>query len=956
MQTHKGHPPLARLAASLLTLVWFLSFCTPAAAADADRQTVVVGMFPGEGYAEQDADGHWSGIDIEITENIAQTAGFSVRFLEEDSVEQALADLECGKIDMLADMAKTPEREQNYLFSEYEQGRVSTNVFVREDDSRWDYENTDQLKTMTFSCERDAIAEEDFRSWCSQRGFTPNILRFDSAAQAAQAVTDGKADGYVDGEDFLSGFRSVLSFSPAPYYFIFARDNSQLKLQVDAALGQIYIQDPLYEKELLEKYINLTQNQTVSLSEEEKQYIAGAAAVRVAVLRRDEPYFSGSADAPEGIIPDFYRQIALATGLSFAYQVYDSQADALAAVKNGSADLIGLYSSGMTQAYDNDLILTRKYTTVSTVMITNAGTDTSAIRSIAVKDRSRTPVSQSLPDALKNAALVPCNTAEECFLALDRGQADAVIIGMPSATYLVNQRNSTAYTLTPISSVNLELCAAASQEDHTLVAILNKGICSVAYTMDGIIANNTAAKSTLKTTIARIPAGAIVLFACIMIFLVLLLLWAVFSLQKSRKTRIAAVEAEAAAREEHIKAEASEKSAEEKNAFFATISHDMRTPLNAIVGFIRLAGKEDLSARERSEYLKKAEQSSTLLQNLLDDTLTLSKAGSGKLQLHLEPVRSRELFDPIIVPIREAAEKKHITFTADIQQMRPRTILADKLNVQKIFLNLLSNAIKYTPEGGHVTLRVYLDPAGGAAPDSVLVVSDDGIGISQDFLPKIFEPFAQENRTGYSSVGTGLGLSIVRQLVELMGGTIQVQSAENRGTTFTVRLHFDAAPDAGETLPAAKSGRDLAGANVLLCEDNALNQEIAAALLKDRGISVTIADNGQAGLRAFSASPAHHFDAILMDIRMPVMDGIGAAKAIRALDRTDAKTIPILAMTADAFSDDIEKCRNAGMNGHVAKPIDPEVLFQELSASLEKSGKAGGSRAGQAAAGPSADI
>jgi signal transduction histidine kinase len=926
------HSILRRIAGIFLSVLIFAFFSIPVSAADAARQTVVVGMFLGEGYAEQDADGHWRGMDIEITENIAQTAGFQVRFAEEESVKQALKDLADGKIDMLADIAKTPERERNYLFSEYEQGSVGTNIFVREDDSRWDYENTEQLKTMTFSCEKGNIAESDFRYWCSQYGIIPRIVLFDSGTEAAEAVTDGKADGYIDGEDFLDGFRSILSFAPSSYYFVFAKENTGLKLQVDAALARIYIQDPLYEKELLEKYVSLTQNRQVLFSKEEKQYIAETSAIRVAVLSGDEPYFSGSVDSPRGIIPDFYKQIAAATGLSFVYQVYDNQADATAAVKEGKADLIGLYSSGITQAYDNDLIITRKYTTVSTVMVTNAGTNAGLVHSIAVKDRSKAPILQSLSDNFKNAALIPCNTAEKCFLELSKKRADAVIIGMPSATYLVNQRNSSAYTITPLSSVNLDLCAAAAENNHTLVSVLNKGISTAAYAVDGIVANNTAANNTLRTVIARIPAGAIAVFACVMVFLVLLLLRAVFMVAKSRKTKIAAVEAEARAREEHIKAEAAERNAEEKNAFFTTISHDMRTPLNAIAGFIRLAKKKDISEEKRMEYLDKAEQSSDLLQNLVDDTLTLSKAGNGKLQICPEPVSNRELFDQIVVPIREAAEKKNITFTTDIPQMRARTILADKLNVQKIFLNLLSNAVKYTPEGGHVNLRVYLDPADSGNPDSVLVVSDDGIGISDEFLPKIFEPFTQEKRAGYSSVGTGLGLSIVKKLIDLMGGSITVQSRKNQGTTFTVRLHFKEMKDTEQPLPAEKDTADLNGKKILLCEDNVLNQEIAVALLNERGVTVTVAENGQIGVQRFSGSAEHFYDAILMDIRMPVMDGIEATKAIRALDREDAGTVPVIAMTADAFAEDIRKCREAGMNDHVTKPIVPDLLYSVLGA------------------------
>lgn len=925
------------MCAIFLSISVFLSCGRSAFAAEDAQRLVTVGIFSGNGYAEKDTDGRWSGIDIEITENIAQTAGLRISFVEETSVKQAFRDLDDGQIDMLADIAKTPVREEKYLFSEYEQGSVGTNVFVQEDDNRWDYENTDQLKKMIFSCERDNIAGSDFRAWCKQYGFTPNIVLADSGDEAVEAVKNGEADGYIDGENFVDGFRSVLSFSPSPYYYVFAKTNRQLKLKVDAALGQIYIQDPLYEKELMEKYIGLTQNRTASFSEEEKKYVAKSSAIRIAVLSGDKPYFSGTADSPKGILPELYKQIASVTGLSFDYQVYDNQPDAIAAVENGDADLIGLYSGGLTQAFNEDLIVSRKYMTVSTVMITSAGTDSDHVHTIAVKDRSKVPVSQNLPDNLAEAQLISYDTAQRCFQALTRKQADAVIVGLPSATYLVNQRKSSSYTITPVSSVNLDLCAAAAQKSHTLITILNKGINSVSYMSDGIVANNTAAENTISTAINRIPASVIVIFASVMILLVVMLLWAVASLSKSRKTKVAAVEAEAEASAQRIKAEASEKNAAEKNAFFANISHDMRTPLNAIVGFIHLAKKEGISDQERNEYLDKADRSSALLLDLVNDTLTLSKAQNGKLQLHLEPVDNRELLEAVIVPIREAASKKHIKFEADLTQVRRRTILADKLNIQKLLLNLLSNAVKYTPDGGNVSFHIYLDPAGKSAPDSVFTVSDDGIGMTKEFLPKIFEPFTQEKRDGYASVGTGLGLSIVKQLVELMGGSIRVESKENKGTTITVRLHFEETAQAAlQKTGQRHAGADLAGKRVLLCEDNPLNREIATALLSDRKIAVVAAENGRQGVQIFSESDERSFDAVLMDVRMPVMDGIEATRAIRCLTRSDAKTVPVIAMTADAFDDDIHRCLEAGMDGHIAKPIDPEILYEVLTEAVGK--------------------
>ena len=373
-----------------------------------------------------------------------------------------------------------------------------------------------------------------------------------------------------------------------------------------------------------------------------------------------------------------------------------------------------------------------------------------------------------------------------------------------------------------------------------------------------------------------------------------------------------------------------------KDVFFSNISHDMRTPLNAVIGFSTLAQKPELTVAEKDAYLEKIRFSGNLLLDLVNDTLTISKAGSGKLQLHPEPVSTVELGAAILPPIGVMAERRGVSFYADKSGYRPRTVLADRLSVEKIFLNLLTNAVKYTPEGGHVWGAVRDEPAGAADPDLVFTIRDDGIGMSADFLRHLYEPFAQENQAGSESGGTGLGLSIVKQLVDLMGGTIAVKSEKGKGTTFTVRLHLPevSVPESAAPAPPLRQNESLAGGRVLLCEDNALNREIACALLKDRGIEVTEAENGAVGLERFSESAPGTFGAILMDLRMPVMDGLEATRRLRALDRPDAKTVPVIAMTADAFAEDEQRCLDAGMNAHIAKPVEPERLYSALRAAF----------------------
>lgn len=370
-----------------------------------------------------------------------------------------------------------------------------------------------------------------------------------------------------------------------------------------------------------------------------------------------------------------------------------------------------------------------------------------------------------------------------------------------------------------------------------------------------------------------------------------------------------------------------------KSDFLSRMSHDMRTPLNGIIGMVYLTGEMDLP-QEVKENLKKIDTSSRFLLSLINDVLDMAKAESGKIELHPEPYdpqKFADYLDAVIVPL---CREKNLKLIIDAQPIPGVCVVIDPLRNNQIFFNLLSNAVKFTPEGGTITyrLRERLTEDGKIALHSE--VSDTGIGMSEEFQRHLFEPFVQENRNDNSGKrGSGLGLSIVKKLIELMGGTISAKSRSGEGTTFFLDGVFDCVPEKRmeskekSTMP---SQTDFVGRHVLLCEDHPLNQEIVKALLEEKGAVIDIADNGQVGVNLFRNSIVGFYSAILMDIRMPVMDGYEATAEIRSLSRADAKTVPIIAMTADAFEEDVKRCMAAGMNGHLAKPVDPDHMFTLL--------------------------
>jgi PAS domain S-box-containing protein len=369
-----------------------------------------------------------------------------------------------------------------------------------------------------------------------------------------------------------------------------------------------------------------------------------------------------------------------------------------------------------------------------------------------------------------------------------------------------------------------------------------------------------------------------------------------------------------------------------KTAFLSNVSHDMRTPLNGILGITELALKTNDIDKIRG-YLQKIMTAGSLLKDLINDTLELSRIGSGKKKLDYEVVEASSMLDRLITSIRSAAEQNGVNFHVDLPFDELGFVRTDRLKLSKVLLNLLSNAIKYTPAGGSVTMCME-GPADFGAYNCHIVISDTGVGMDKSFLPKLFEPFAQERTSITRKIeGTGLGMSIVKSLVDLMGGKITVDSERGKGTRFD--MWFFLPP--GQTSEAAEVPVDgelmqLVNRRILLCEDNEINRELMQSLLSFKGIEVIAAGDGQQGVAAFANSPEGSIDAVLMDVRMPIMDGLEAARAIRAMSRDDARHVPIFALTGEVDDESVQKAKAAGMNECLSKPVDIPVLLQRLAA------------------------
>ena len=846
--------------------------------------------------------------------------------------------------DIMGDISYTEERTQKMLFSDEPMGEEKYILYA--DLSNMDI-GTSDFKFMDgkrVGVLIDTEPEIMLTEWENKNGIHTEHVNVYNNDDVEKKLANHEIDCFVSLEESIwseQGIASVSTIGKSGIYFAINKERSDIKTELDHAMRQLEQDSPFFKADLYKKYFTLDYNQ--SLTGGEKSWLEEHGDIRIGFLNNDPAIFyrDEATEKLMGMLAEYtsYAKDCLGNrALKFYMQEYDSYDEMTQALQNCEIDVVFYAGRNPDFAEKNGYALTNTAWTYSLMAVTDEGKfDENRVYTVAVP-KEKDALKQHIAFGYPQWKLVDYDSLEDAADMVMNEKADCFLIGTSQALKYDNNRDFKSVPLTK----TMEACFAVRGGEGTLLSILNKTLKAMPsdmLTSALAIYDSTADKVTFWDFVKDNMFAffvAIGFFALSIISIIFVLL------RKARKAEAVAKLAANDTQKLNDKLEIALKKAEDaslsKTRFLNNMSHDIRTPMNAILGYAQLM-EDELKGKglpETSEHLEKLQQSGNLLLSIINNVLDMARIESGRMELDENYCRIEDVWKSLFAVFDEKAMKKNIVLHYAMN-VEHEHVLTDVTKVKEIFVNILSNAIKYTPAGGSV--MVDIDELSCDESGYMIVrisVSDTGIGMSQDYQTKIFEAFTREQNTTKSKIaGTGLGMSIVKKYVELLCGIINVESELGKGSTFTVTLKHRIADESyyvKEYIEESGTGSEiLEGRNILLAEDNDLNAEIAEAILERAGLKTERVENGIQCVKRIMEMPTGTYDMILMDIQMPQMDGYKATQAIRNLPDKDKACIPIIAMTANAFEEDKREAIAAGMNGHIAKPIQVDKLLSMLA-------------------------
>ena len=937
-----------RILAAVLAGMLLLStgFFEITACAEASAIHIVkVGFFRYPGYHEMDEETGRSGYGVDFLMLAQRYANLNYEYVGyENTWAEMQQMLEDGEIDLLTSMRKTPEREEKFLFSE-PIGTSNAEINVKADDERYESGDYAGMDGMRIGLLRGNSRNDDVADFAKEKGFTYEAKIYDKEEELTAALKNGEIDAIGTSSLRKQGNaeKTIAQFAPENFYVIMRKDETELLDEINYAIEQMDINETNWRNDLY--YKNYTDDNAVQLSftQREKKYIADVRAgkknITAAAQPDRDPYSYVQNGELTGIIPDYFAHLMEMAGLPYTEMIAADRAEFESWGYANAVDVIMDCRYDRPQTLDFDFgVVTDAYMQLTMARLTRRDFS-GKIHTVATVD-SQGAISAD-ENIAADAEYISYESKEAAMQAVKDEKADACYVYTYMAEKFVNEDLDGNLTYGVLNSpVYQERIYIAPNTDHELASILNKCIkADNSHTLDDLVDSYTeyhADAVTVGQFLRQNPWIATTVVFALLGFAAVTLL-ALNNKQKAEELaeeRLAYAESFKSKNKQLKQAmEQAQQANRAKREFLLNMSHDMRTPMNAILGFADLAEKNLNDSKRVGEYLFKIHKSGNTLLELISNVLEMSKIETGKITLEEKICDFDELCQAVDIITEGLTRRKKQEYHYEYH-IAQKKIWADATKLKQIFSNVISNAVKYTPEGGSITVCIQELPCEQNGYIAVqAVVKDTGIGISPDFLPHMFEQFEREHTTTDIGVeGSGLGMAIVKKTAELMGGTVQVESEQGKGTTVTILTKHRIAVQQEDAQNAAdRIDMEFArGKRILLTEDNELNAEIAQEVLREVGFAVEHAPDGLHCVHMVKNAPAGYYDAILMDIQMPNMNGYEAARVIREMEEPDKRSIPIAAMTANVFEEDKQKAWDVGMNGFVEKPINVNRLIQVL--------------------------
>lgn len=932
--------PIWRSICAVLCLLLLLPALFPvkAAAETVPAKVVRVGLF-GDTFNYVNEKGIRKGYGYELLQTLSGYTGWQLEYVTCDWSD-CFEKLKNGEIDIMGDISYTEDRTEEMLFSDEPMGEEKDYLYAdlsRADISASDYKTLNGKKIgVPMGTEPEVMLTE----WEEKYDLKTQHVNISNNEDVKQKLANHEIDCFVSLEESFwadLGISTITCVGSSDIYYAINKDRADIKEELDNAMRALEDADPFYTADLYKRYFSM--DYTPILTGEEKAWLKEHGVIRMGFLASDSGVstYNPSTGEITGTITDYIQFAKDCLGnqeLEFQMVGYDSKEAELDALKLGEIDMVFHFDQSPNLAEEYRVACTNTTWTSNMMAVTNKQHFNENQANRVAVPQNKLSLTRYLAVYYPQWEIVDCATQEDAARLVKDGQADCFVTGVSS-----QENYSKKYDFYSVPLPNpARSCFAVNSGNRHLLSILNKTIKAMPTNMlTGSLAMYKSASR--KVTLSDfLKDNFFMVLLVSSIFVAVILLAILKLLRKARKAEAAARKAANDTQELNAKLQIAAENAESanraKSTFLFNMSHDIRTPMNAIIGYAELAARHSDEPAKLEKYMENIQVCGQNLLMLLNNVLDLARIENDKTEMEYSVSDVEKDFRNCIAMFRNQADGKNQTLTVTTHLLHPY-VYADVPHLTEVCTNLVSNAVKYTGNGGTIRCDVAQKPGEKAGwCDTVVTVADNGIGMSQEFQQHIFEPFERERTSTVSKVeGSGIGMGIVKKLVGLMGGTVEVESKISVGSTFTVTIpcRIVSEEEAQAKRAADPADREsLRGTRILLTEDNDLNAEIATELLQEEGCTVDRAKDGVECVDMLEKAANGTYQIILMDVQMPVMNGYDAAKKIRRMGDPQKANIPIVAMTANAFSEDRQVALDAGMNDHIAKPIDMSVLVPTL--------------------------